>query len=89
MFRSFAYTSCQFASHVQERTMSPLLWTDDDIRRLLKGTSVVDEALQRKVVLRNAWDDLAEILGQDPDLFPPGNFILSDTCSTNDLGSDT
>lgn len=57
--------------------LTPLLWEESQIRELLRGSPVLEEALARRAAIAAEW---AALQAEAPDLLPPGRWPC--TCSS-------
>eukprot|EP00210_Caulerpa_lentillifera_P001731 g1662.t1 len=61
-----------FLKTLPERSMSPILWTDNELEKLMFGSPIIQEAKNRREALRNEWGVLAPIINSNPSIFSPG-----------------
>ncbi len=60
---------------VQESTNTPLLWSDDELQKLLAGSPVLEESRSRIKELKRQWGELNDnYFSKDPASFPPSLF---------------
>ncbi|GFR43931.1 hypothetical protein Agub_g5069, partial [Astrephomene gubernaculifera] len=55
-------------------TLSPLLWSEAELSALLAGSPVLAEARTRREALRQQWGELAALMREQPERFPPDVF---------------
>lgn len=49
-----------FLKTLPEHSMSPILWKDEELESLLKGSPVLEQARQRRKALKQEWNSLLE-----------------------------
>ena len=60
-----------FLQALPERTLSPILWSDEELDQLM-GSPVVGEARDRRAALQSEWATLNEKIAADISQYPPG-----------------
>lgn len=60
-----------FLAVLPERTLSPILWSDQELEAL-RGSPVAAEAAARRAALQQEWAALSEKVAADPSLYPAG-----------------
>jgi len=68
-------TYSKFLSTLPTATLSPILWEEDEIRSLLQGSPVMQEALDRRAALIQQWQALNDAhFSKDPAKYPAAVF---------------
>lgn len=64
-----------FLAALPERTLSPILWSDEELEAL-KGSPVAAEAAARRSALQSEWAALGERVAAEPSLYPAGALAI-------------